>query len=118
MQNNSLTRKTTKSIKTETTKTTKIQIVHYQNNRAQRITVNMFKTDNSEPVSLNAMFIGIGVWGGLIFMMICIFSVLCFGLSRQVNADQDGQDDENQAYLLVSIDTIINERYLYDIDPV
>ena len=90
-----------------------MKIFHYHNNTAHSITVNMFKNNPSEPVSLNTMFIGFGVWGGLFFMMICAFSVLCFCLLEQVNTDQDGQDDENPAYPLVSIDTNINERYLF-----
>ena len=106
--NTTLVQNNTTTIKTKTTKTTHNKIFHNQNNTEYTLTVNTFQNYTSDPVLLNKMFIGFAVWGGLFFMMTCVFSVLCFCLS-----DQDGQDDENPAYLLVSIDTNINERYLH-----
>ena len=106
--NTTLVQNNTTTIKTKTTKTTHNKIFHNQNNTEYTLTVNTFQNYTSDPVLLNKMFIGFAVWGGLFLMMTCVFSVLCFCLS-----DQDGQDDENPAYLLVSIDTNINERYLH-----
>ena len=110
--NTTILQNNTATIKTETSKITNNKIYQYKNNTDTEytLTVNTFQNITSDPVLLNKMFIGFAVWGGLFFMMTCVFSVVCFRLSKQVNTDEDGQDDENPAHLLVSIDTNNIER--------
>ena len=114
-RNTTLIQNNTTFIKTKTIKTTYNTKFHYKNDTEYTLTVNTFQNYTSDPVLLNTMFIGFAVWGGLFLMMTCVFSFVCFCLSKQVNTDLDGQDDENPAYLLVPIpiDTNIIKRYLY-----